>query len=108
MQLLLQQGSQMSRVMVEIDWCSMLKHSLQRRVVENWPVFLKEVYFRDGFSAVEMIERPPFTESRDTTGKTVNLNADKTCSDNLAIRPLGWMWTQWMSRDEGSDRRSRS
>jgi len=37
--------------------CNMLKRSLQRRDVESWPV-LKEVYFRDGFSAVEMTERP--------------------------------------------------
>jgi len=60
-----------------------LKRNLQRRVVENQPV-LEEVYFRDSFSAVEMTERPLFIESRDTTDKTVNPDADKTRCDNFS------------------------
>jgi len=69
---------------------------------------LKEVYFQDGFSAVEMTEAF-FTERRHATGKSVNPNKIKHTVTTLAdTSSSGGSEMRWMSLDEGSDRRSRS
>src|SRR5882724_13490398 len=88
--------------------CNMLKHSLQRREVENQLVFERSLLPRQ-FLGSRDDKEALFTESRDATGKTVNPDTDKTCSDNFGhTSSSGGCETQWMSRDEGSDRQSRS
>src|SRR5882724_13617170 len=62
--------------------CNMLKRSLERREVENRPVFERSLLLRRFLGSRDDREAL-FTESRDATGKTVNLDTDKTRSDNF-------------------------
>src|SRR5882724_1413414 len=71
--------------------CNMLKHSLQRREVENRPVFERILPPRRFLSSCDDREAL-FTESREATGKTMNPDADKTCSENFGQYVLfRWM-----------------
>ena len=71
--------------------CNTLKRNLQRRVVENWPVFERSLLPRWFLSSRDDREAL-FTESRHAIGKTVNPHADKTCSDNFGRYVLfRWM-----------------
>jgi len=57
-------------------------HSLQGRGVENWQVFERSLLPRQLLSSSSDRETL-FTESRDATCKTIDLNADKTQSDHF-------------------------
>ena len=95
-------------VWVSWDWCNMLKCSLQRRVVENWPVFWKK-FTSETFSWQLRWQRSFLqkvgTQLAKPWTRTQIKHAVTTSAD---MSSLGGCEMRWMSRDEGSDRWSRS
>jgi len=88
--------------------CNTLKHSLERRVVENQPVFESSLLLRWILGSWD--EESPLLQKVGTQlaklwtwtqiKHAVTTSADTSSSGGSEM--------QWMSRDEGSDRQSRS
>jgi len=87
--------------------CNTLKHSLQRREVENRLVFWKK-FTSETVSRQLRWQRGPFYRKRDATGKTWTGMQIKHAMTTRLIHLLRVDVRPMDERDEGSDRQSRS